>query len=215
MTRLLLLLSTALMLSACSTNLVVTGDYPTPMVHVVPVTAALFMDEAFTNYQYVDTEEGSSSLIMQIGAAQTKMFDKVSGGLFRSSQRLTVMPDSRFPANVDLILVPHVEQVQVTTPKQTKLKVYEVWVKYNLQVFNSSGEPIADWVMTAYGKTPSRTMTSDSSALNLASVAALRDAGTRIATGFCNVPDIRQWLDQQLASTKTINEADHDLALQQ
>jgi O-antigen/teichoic acid export membrane protein len=194
MTRFTLIIVTVLFLSACSTSLVVTGNYPKPITHRIPLNAGLFFDTTFSNYKYFE-QQGSVSLEMSMGAAQIQLFEQVSAGLFNSSQRIS-NPSHQVSSNIDMILVPKVAQVQVATPKQTKLKVYEVWIKYNLQVFSGTGTPIADWIMTAYGKTPSRTMTSDSDALNLASVAALRDAGARLVTGFDKVPDIRSWLEQ-------------------
>ena len=82
-------------------------------------------------------------------------------------------------------------------PFETRLNVFEVWVKYNLQVFNSEGEPVADWLMSAYGKTQTRFLKSEEEALDQATTAALRDAGVRLAIGFKRVPEIRDWIEQR------------------
>jgi hypothetical protein len=57
------------------------------------------------------------------------------------------------------------------------VKVYEIWMRYGFELVTVSGEPIADWTMTAYGKTPTAFLRSDEAAVNLAGVVALRDAG--------------------------------------
>src|SRR5690606_9414731 len=94
----------------------------------------------------------------------------------------------------DLILVPSVEEIQVAMPFETQLKVFEVWLKYNISVYDGQGQPVADWIMTAYGKTPSRFLSSDEDALNQAAVVALRDAGARLLVEFRRVPEIHAWL---------------------
>ena len=101
-----------------------------------------------------------------------------------------------------VLVVPEVEEVQLATPTETKLNVYEVWLKYNLKVYDGRGQPIADWLMSAYGKTQNRTLESDSDALNQATVTALRDAGARLVIGFHRVPEIRQWLASRKGETQ-------------
>jgi len=212
MTRFVLLIITVLSLSACSTSLVVTGDYPKPITHRIPLNAGLFFDNEFSHYQFLQ-QQGRSKLEMTMGAAQVQLFEKVSSGLFKSSQRVATLTQGG--TNIDMILAPHIEQVQVATPTQTKLKVYEVWIKYNLQVFNGDGTPVADWIMTSYGKTPSLTLTSDADALNLASVAALRDAGARLVTGFDKVPEIKAWLELQTTSPADSNDTVSEVSLRE
>ena len=48
---------------------------------------------------------------------------------------------------------------------------------------------------TAYGKTPTAFMQSDSDAVNLAAVMALRDAGAHFITSFVRVPGVMSWLE--------------------
>jgi len=60
-----------------------------------------------------------------------------------------------------------------------------------------NGDEIANWTMTSYGKTPTAFMRSDTGAVNLAAVMALRDAGANFATNFARVPDVQNWLEQR------------------
>jgi hypothetical protein len=100
------------------------------------------------------------------------------------------------------MIVPEITEVQLATPMETQLNVYEVWLKYNLKVYDGNGQPVADWMMSAYGKTQSRFLKSDEEALNQATVMALRDAGARLLTGFQQIPEIRQWLANREAPAK-------------
>ena len=98
---------------------------------------------------------------------------------------------------MDIVFLPATEEFQLALPSKTKLDVFEVWVKYNLRISDSEGEGIADWILTSYGKTPTRTMRSVENSINQAAVVALRDFASSFTLGFSQVPEIRQWLSQR------------------
>lgn len=188
----LTLVIASILLTACSTNVTVTGDYPSALTQPMPYHVGLVLDDTFTNYTYESGEE--QDVNMALGKSQTKLFNQVFSDMFtRSSQLQTASNPSA--QNIDLMVVPHVEEVQLAMPFETRLNVFEVWLKYNLQVFNSEGEPIADWLMSAYGKTQTRFLKSEEEALDQATTAALRDAGVKLIIGFKRVPEIRDWLE--------------------
>ena len=192
----LLLLMPLMLLTACSTNVQVTGDYPSALTRPAPHHVGLVMDQAFTNYVYKSNIEQGVS--MSLGQSQSKLFNQVFSDMFATLTRYQTHSKSS-AQNVDLMVVPHIEDVQLAMPFETQLNVFEVWLKYNIQVFNSEGEPIADWLMSCYGKTQTRFLKSEEEALNQATTAALRDAGVRLITGFKQVPEISDWLEQQVS----------------
>ena len=55
-------------------------------------------------------------------------------------------------------------------------------------------ELLAEWPITAYGKTPTALLQSAEEAVNLAAVVALRDAGAHFVTSFGATPDVAVWL---------------------
>ena len=73
---------------------------------------------------------------------------------------------------VDGILIPRVADLQYTIPAHTNIKVYEIWMRYRFQLVDGSGNTIADWTMSSYGKTPTAFLQSDQEAVN-PSLAAL------------------------------------------
>jgi hypothetical protein len=99
--------------------------------------------------------------------------------------------------SVDAVLIPHVDELQYAIPTQTNVKVYEIWMRYRLELVTTGGKPIAEWTMSAYGKTPTAFLQSDQAAVNLAAVMALRDAGANFATTFTRVPALHEWLLQR------------------
>lgn len=191
----------AILLAGCSTNVVVKGSVPASLSPVMPVNAGLVLDEQLRNYTY--KSDKGREISFAIGEAQTGMFSNIAKSMFRKVTVLDNIPDqagepdadSTAPgADLDLLVSPKVEEIQLATPFETKLKVFEVWIKYNLRVYAGDGEPIADWIMTAYGKTPTRFLKSDEDALNQAALVALRDAGARMTIEFPRVPEIKAWL---------------------
>src|SRR5690606_2048597 len=180
----------ALMLAAgCATNVTVKGDFPPPLSRPPPLHGGLVLDDKFQSHVYQD--EQNRKLTFHLGAAQTAMLRSLGGGLFTRTSELGSLDKA---SGQDLILVPSVEEIQVAMPFETQLKVFEVWLKYNIAVYDGKGEPVADWIMTAYGKTPSRFLSSDEEALNQAAIVALRDAGARLLLEFPRVPEVQAWL---------------------
>ena len=188
----------SLLLSACATRVEVDGKFPAALIHKLPLRSIVVFDEAFANYRFESTEGPEVSI--SVGQIQVELFTSLTDSLFQYSATTTQMPTN---SEADLIIVPNVEDVQISMPNQSRLKVFEVWIKYNLQVFEGTGEPVADWIMTAYGKTPTRFLKSDTEALQQASMVAMRDAGAHFITGFARVPEIRQWLRHRSTPTST------------
>lgn len=193
----LTLIIVPLLLAACSTNVTVSGDYPSALTKPLPYHVGLVLNDSFTNYTFESSKE--QDVTVTLGQSQTKLFEQVFTDIFSNKSRLQTVPTQATSStnNLDLIIVPHMEEVQLAMPFETRLNVFEVWLKYNLQVFNSEGEPIADWLMSSYGKTQTRFLKSEEAALNQATTAALRDAGVRLIIGFERIPEIREWMEQQ------------------
>ena len=189
----LTLLIVSLLLTGCSTNVTVTGDYPSALIKPLPYHVGLVLDESFTHYIFESKQE--QDVTMTLGKSQTQLFDQIFSDMFVNSSTVETIAKAT-ASKVDLVVVPHVEEVQLAMPFETRLNVFEVWIKYNLQVFNSEGEPVADWLMSAYGKTQTRFLKSEEEALDQATTAALRDAGVRLAIGFKRIPEIRDWIEQ-------------------
>lgn len=176
--------------AGCATQVTVKGDVPTPLSSKLPVAANLVLDDELTSYTY--REENGHKVTFAIGEAQANMFRTISQSLF-TSVRETETPITSGDGRL-LVLHPAVEEIQLATPHQTQLKVFEVWIRYNIRASDGNGNLLADWIMTAYGKTPTRFLGSDEDALNQAAIVALRDAGARLTLEFPRIPEIRQWL---------------------
>ncbi len=193
---LLALLST---LWGCTNNLHVKGDLPTPLISPIPQSMGVFYDDEFRNYVYTEQSEDRGKWIIDNGDAQVQLFEQVIPKLFKHVEVITSLPTAELPAATDLVIHPKVTDFQYSVPRETRFKIFEVWIKYNLTVYDAQGRLVADWIATAYGKTPTAFMQSNEEAMNAAIIVALRDLGANLSIGALRVPEIKAWLDKRPA----------------
>lgn len=190
---LLALLST---LWGCTNSLQVKGDLPTPLISAIPQSLGVLYDDDFKNYVYTEQSKDRGKWIIDNGDAQVQLFQQVMPKLFRHVEEISALPSPQEPAATDLVIHPKVTDFQYSVPRETKFKIFEVWIKYNLTVYDAHGDLVADWIATAYGKTPTAFMQSNEDAMNAAVIVALRDLGANLSIGALRVPEIKAWLDK-------------------
>ena len=194
------------LLAGCGpAEVVVKGNFPAPLMQKVPITLGVWYDEDFANHEFFEEAKTKteSSWLVRTGEAQVQMWDSLLNGMFQRVLPMNGKPGpGQMNPSVDAVLIPHVEELQYAIPAHTSVKVYEIWMRYRLQLVTTGGQPIADWTMTAYGKTPTAFLQSDQEAVNLAAVMALRDAGANFATHFTRVPAVQEWLQQRQTPTR-------------
>lgn len=186
--------------ASCSTKeVIVVGNFPPPLMEPLPVTLGVWYEPDFLGHEFFDEAKGraESTWIVKTGDAQVQMWSQLLNNMFT---RITKMdgkpaPDQMNPI-VDAVLIPRVDELQYAIPAHTNVKVYEIWMRYAFELVTTNGEPIAEWTMTAYGKTPTAFLQSDEAAVNLAAVVALRDAGAHFITSFQKVPAVAAWLEE-------------------
>lgn len=199
--RALVVLGALALLAGCGpTEVVVKGSFPPPLLEPLPLTLGVWYGDDFAHHEFSDEATGrsGSSWVVKSGEAQVQMWDTLLTGMF---DRLVHLDDRPGPGQVtpvvDAVLIPHVDELQYAIPAHTNVKVYEIWMRYRFELVTTDGQPIAEWTMSAYGKTPTAFMQSDQAAVNLAAVVALRDAGANFATLFTRVPAVRDWLQHR------------------
>ena len=176
--------------SGCSTSAQVQIDsvFPTVVSKPKAVKAAIVFNDEFKAYVAIPNSKTSINL----GSAQTKLLSNAFKGLFRDIEFVSAKEDVTLENA--LVITPSVQEVQVSTPSDTYLNVYEVWIKYSLDIETASGDPVDSWFMPAYGKTPDSFMLSKSNAIEEATVIALRDAGAKLLLDFYRIPSVYNWL---------------------
>jgi len=183
-----------LFLSACSKSFVVTSEVPAPLIEKMPVTAKLVYSDEFKRYVYSEVSNSRALERVDFGSAQVGLFEQVFDNLFS-----LVGSDED---DYDLKIEPHILDFQYSAPSETKINMYEIWLKYRLRVTDSTDSEIADWVVKGYGKTPTSMLGSQLAAFNTASNVALRDIGAQLALGFPSQPSIERYLSGDRSGLK-------------
>ena len=202
----LLTVALALLLGACANNVVVHGTFPTPVLEKLPYTLGVYYDPDFRNHEFFEeaTTREETDWLVKTGDAQVQMYNTLLPGMFEKIVLLNNLPrrdrvEAVAEQQVDAILVPHVAELQYSIPDHTKINVFEIWMRYRYELYSPDGELLADWTMTAYGKTPTAFLQSAEGAVNLAAVVALRDAGANFALNFTRVPEVKLWMESMAA----------------
>jgi len=185
----------ALSLSGCGvSNVVIEGSFPTPNINKIPVTVAVYYDDAIRGFSYLEySETGQEEFNIESGQSHMELFNAVLPAMFDRVIFVDNLEDAR-AEGVDAVFAPTIEEFQLALPAKTKLDVYEVWIKYNMRLITAEGDYIADWIVTSYGKTPTETLRSAADGINEAAVVALRDLASSFSLSFGQVPEVRDWL---------------------
>ena len=194
--RTVLILVTALYLTACGVNnVVIEGSFPAPNINKLPLNVAVYYDPALTEFAYIEySETGSEEYNIASGQSHVELFSTVLPAMFDGVVVVESIEEAE-ALGVDAIFAPIIEEFQLALPAKTKLDVFEVWIKYNMRLMKADGDYIADWVLTSYGKTPSESLRSVEAAINAAAIVALRDLASSFSLSFSQVPEVKDWLN--------------------
>jgi hypothetical protein len=194
-----------LLLAACGGATVqMQGDIPTPLVEPLPLRMGFYFEPALLDFVYVEKIENHGDWRVEVGQMQPKLFLQIGAAMFTHAEQVS----STAPAgdNLDGVLAPSIVDFQISIPDQTRTDFYEVWIKYQIHVYDNKGALIADWPVTAYGKSNQSDYgffeKTNEPAMHDATMRALRDAGAFLALRFSSVPPIKAWLDAR-AQTST------------
>jgi hypothetical protein len=191
-------LFTVLTLGGCAgANVQMQGDIPTPLVNRLPVRMGLYLEPALLQYVFEEKIQDHGDWRVEVGPMQRKLFEQITRAMF-----LEAVPVSSIaPVGVDLdaVLAPSIAEFQISIPSQTRSDFYEVWIKYQMRLYDTHGTLIAEWPLTAYGKANKGDFgfmdNSDKLAIRQATMTALRDAGAFLSLRFSTVPNVKAWLD--------------------
>ena len=207
------LLCLTLFLAGCSSKqVIVEGNFPEPLLDPLPITMGVIYPPAFAQHEFFDEAKGraDSDWLVKTGEAQVAFWDILLGGLFQEVVHIDSWATAQAEGGrLDGVLIPSIAELQYTVPTHTNVKVYEIWMRYEFRLVDIAAihqqedgalsfnpdDRLAEWPITAYGKTPTAFLQSDEEAVNLAAVVALRDAGAHFITTFGRTPGVATWLD--------------------
>lgn len=185
-----------LMLSACAgvKRLEIEGTFPVPLMEKTPVSLGIHLDEDILSYVHKETIEKGGEWEVSIGPVQQNLFNNLAAGVFENYAFVesTSIPAASTP--LDGVLKPSIKEVQFSLPKQTRSDYYEVWIRYEFQLYDRAGTLVGEWKLPAYGKANKNNFGSSSKGLQAAAMAACRDAMAFFSINFAREPVVQKWL---------------------
>jgi len=174
-------------------------QFPIPVLDKVPLVMGLNLPDELLSYEFREDLGDAGEFVIEIGDAQRPMFENLLTGMFDG---YVLAPDpSAAPAGAAAVLVPRIAEMQFSTPQQTRTDYFEVWIRYQFQLYGRDGTVVGEWPLTAYGKanTQNYLLGAPSPALTQAALNACRDAMAFFTVQFRTVPAVQKWLRFELA----------------
>ena len=176
---------------------------PKPVITPLPLRIATYYPPQIRTHIYEEKIENHGNFRIDMTGAHEILFSTVFDSLFE--QYIEVQNFQEVPKNMHGIISPSVQEVQITLPQQTRSDYYEVWIRYQLQLWDSSGELVHSWPLAAYGKAnrnnyPTLSRAS-AAALHDAAEFALRDAAASMSFYFAKERPVQAWIDSVTGTT--------------
>lgn len=197
----LMSLAMILLLSGCMATSVAVDEetrFPVPLVNRIHLPVGLHLPDELLQFVHSEDLGDEGTFTIDIGDAQPTVFRNLLTGMF--DQVSDIDDPTRPGRDVAGTLVPTISEMQFSTPGQTRTDYFEVWVKYQFELYGRDGERLGDWVLTAYGKanTQNYGLNTTTPTLQAAALQACRDAMAYFTVQFTREPVVRSWLTTEL-----------------
>jgi hypothetical protein len=151
-----------------------TPTIPTPLIHKIPASVGLRMPENFEHFVHEEQVYGREEWSINLGRSNAALFTQLFGYMF---ENVIVLNDSDDPKTlaIDALIEPSIDAFEFSVPNQSKTDSFAVWIRYRIRVFDFDGNEVANWPVSAYGKSQTASI-SGSQALQRAAILAMRDA---------------------------------------
>jgi len=192
----LLVFCSALLSCSTTSTITIQGSYPLPLVNQLPLTLGVIYNDAFSAHSFTEINEysGEDQYIINSGTSHIALFNTILPAMFSEVIYLSSVDEATDYPNLDVLFEPEIEEFQIGLPQNTRLDVYEIWVKYNMRFSTPNGNSIINWPKTAYGKSPQSGFNSADAGINEAAVEAIRDLAATFSLGFTAIPEVNNWL---------------------
>lgn len=196
------------LLAGCGSNVVLEAPtIPTPLINKIPASVGLRMPAEF--YDFVHEEEviGREEWSIDLGNSNAALFEQLFGFMF---EKVTILYAADDPEQFDFdaLIEPSIDAFEFSVPNQSKTEAFAVWIRYRIKVFDHQGDQVANWPVSAYGKSETASVSS-SEALQRAAVLAMRDAAALMimkldeATGISKIAEAKLEMSEIADSAAT------------
>ena len=182
--------------AGCASSVVVESEFPTPLVEPLPVRMGLLFEEDLQNFIHVEDLPQQSAWTIDLGDANIAMLSPLFETMFLETQQVSDVPVAPGAVNdVDGVLRPVLEKFEFDVPIGERDEFVEVWMQYQLTLYEPDGSVVTEWPVSGYGKAELTRQREDS--VNRAAIVAMREVGAAISTQFAQQPDVSYWLQER------------------
>lgn len=199
------------LLVGCGSNVVLDPPtIPTPLINKIPASVGLRIPAEFDHFVHEEEIIGREQWSIDLGSSNSVLFKQLFGHMFEEVHILGSEEDAE-AYNFDALIEPSIDAFEFSVPNQSKTEAFAVWIRYRLKVFDHQGDMVANWPVSAYGKSETETM-SGSQALQRAAVLAMRDAAALMimkldeATGISRIAEAKVAMSESSMSENPTNE---------
>ena len=164
---------------------------PVPLVDALPLDAGLYLDPEFRKYVHKE-KRWNSDWVVALGDAGVAHATRMAKASFRSVREVK-SPEAAGEPPVALVLAPRVEEYAFVTPRDAGGTLYQVTLRFRMNVHDGQGRLVDSLVYTGYGASAGGGMSSQAPLVE-ATEAALREAGAKFLTEFPVQPVVQQLL---------------------
>jgi len=186
------------LLAGCgATQMKVATVIPPPLVTRIPVVVGVHVPPEFSTAVQHEERDGSEYLI-DVGQAQADGFLRLMSAMFaRVVPVASVAAGAATDPEIRGVFEPQLVELSFVTPRDTGTSVYAVSLKYRINAYTPTGQPVDSWTFTGYGAQPGAQLPGQGTELlRKAAALAMRDAGAKIAVEFREQAIVRGLIDE-------------------
>ena len=180
---------------------------PQPLVTRIPVVVGVHMPAEFREAVHREEHDGIDYEIA-IGKSQSAGFERLLGAMFERVVPVAA-PDAGAATDPAIrgVLEPVLEDFSFVTPQDTGDALYAVTLRYRINAYTPTGQPVDSWTFTGYGAQPEGSLPGTGSGpLQKAAAIAMRDAGAKLAVEFRDQAIARGLIDPQAGTPAPVTQ---------
>jgi hypothetical protein len=115
--------------------------------------------------------------------------------MFSETRSVEELPLASGNSDLDGVLRPTLEKFEFDVPVGERDQFVEVWMQYQIALYEPDGTTVYQWPVSGYGK--SELSRDPEDAVQRAAIVAMREVGATISTKFAEQPQVKDWLGEK------------------
>ena len=182
-------------LTGCASEVIVESSFPLPLVAPLPVSMGIIIPDELYNHIYTEDIPDQSLWTIALGDANVAMLEPLFRRMFRETRSVEELPLAGGNGDLDGVLRPTLEKFEFDVPVGERDKFVEVWMQYQITLYELDGTAVYQWPVSGYGKSELHRDPED--AVQRAAIVAMREVGATISTKFAEQPQVKDWLGEK------------------